>query len=143
MPKSIRRLAGPGVVTLSNGTDLAAVFDRVRLSVAPLRYGGGLNGNVLASLAAGVPCVMSSVAAEGIEWSAELASAVGDTAGRLAELILWLHGDHVACQDAGDAGIAMIRDDFNEARVAWALQDAIDGRRPEVVRERPLLAAAM
>ena len=35
--------------------DLTAAFDRVRLTVAPLRFGAGIKGKVLESFAAGVP----------------------------------------------------------------------------------------
>jgi hypothetical protein len=59
MPAAVRRLAGPGVLALGQVAELAEVFDRVRLTVAPLRYGAGVKGKVLDSLAAGVPCVMS------------------------------------------------------------------------------------
>src|SRR5262249_12332773 len=45
---------------------LDEAFARVRLSVAPLRFGAGVKGKVLESFAAGLPCVMSPVAAEGI-----------------------------------------------------------------------------
>ena len=58
MPEAVRRLARPGVLALGQVADLGEVFDRVRLTVAPLRYGAGVKGKVLDSFAAGVPCVM-------------------------------------------------------------------------------------
>ena len=60
MPPSVQALARRGVAVLGHVADLGAdVFDRVRLTVAPLRYGAGVKGKVLESFAAGVPCVMS------------------------------------------------------------------------------------
>jgi O-antigen biosynthesis protein len=35
--------------------------------LAPLRFGAGVKGKVLLSLAHGVPCVMSAIAAEGLD----------------------------------------------------------------------------
>ena len=40
-------------------------MDRMKLSVAPLRYGAGLKGKVGASMASGLPVVVSEIAAEG------------------------------------------------------------------------------
>jgi Glycosyl transferases group 1 len=56
-----RRIAFAGKVP-----DLATVFDQVRLTVAPLRFGAGIKGKVLESFAAELPCVMTSVAVEGL-----------------------------------------------------------------------------
>jgi hypothetical protein len=46
--------------------DVGPYFDRCKLSIAPLRYGAGVNGKVILSMSYGVPVVASSVAAEGI-----------------------------------------------------------------------------
>lgn len=46
--------------------DVKPYFDRCKLSIAPLRYGAGVNGKVLLSMSYGLPVVASSVAAEGI-----------------------------------------------------------------------------
>lgn len=46
--------------------DVKPYFERCRLSIAPLRYGAGVNGKVILSMSYGVPVVASSVAAEGI-----------------------------------------------------------------------------
>lgn len=42
-------------------------LESLRVTVAPLRYGAGAKGKVASSLAAGVPCVTTSVGAEGME----------------------------------------------------------------------------
>jgi O-antigen biosynthesis protein len=73
--------------------DLTAVFDRVRLTVAPLRFGAGIKGKVLESFAAGVPCVMSPVAAEGLLLTKDMQGLVGEGSEALADLICDLHAD--------------------------------------------------
>jgi glycosyltransferase involved in cell wall biosynthesis len=55
------------VQVLGQIPDLSVIYERVRLTVAPLRFGAGIKGKVLESLAAGVPCVMSQIAAEGLD----------------------------------------------------------------------------
>ncbi len=80
--------------------DLASIFERVRLTVAPLRFGSGVKGKVLASLAAGVPCVMTPVAAEGIALPPELADWTGHSASEIAHRIVSRHADRTACRRA-------------------------------------------
>jgi len=128
MPDAVRRLARPGVVPLGEVADLGGVFDRVRLSVAPLRYGAGVKGKVLDSLAAGVPCIMTPVAAEGLGLPAGLLALVGEDAAQLAALICRLHRNEKAHRQAVRAGRALIRADHNETVVTAALQAAIEGR---------------
>jgi glycosyltransferase involved in cell wall biosynthesis len=41
-------------------------FDNCRLSIAPLRYGAGIKGKIGTSSSYGVPCIATSVAAEGM-----------------------------------------------------------------------------
>ncbi len=128
MPESVRRLAGPGLRPVGQVADLAEVFDRVRLTVAPLRYGAGVKGKVLASLAAGVPCVMSPVAAEGIELSGALLECVGSTAADIAARIVRLHAETAAHDDAVKAGLQLIETWCCDAVVSDALKTAIESR---------------
>src|SRR5207237_638608 len=82
-------------------------FRRVRLTVAPLRYGAGVKGKVLDSLAAGVPCVMSPIAAEGIALPPTLQDLIGQDAAQLASRILQLHSDAAENRAAAEAGLAL------------------------------------
>ena len=143
MPETIRRLARPGLVTLGHVADLSEIFDRVRLTVAPLRYGAGVKSKVLASLAAGVPCVMSPIAAEGIALPPLLSGLVGATPAALAERIVRLHADTAANLAASRAGLALMKEAFAQARVQAALKAAIEGRfQPAPIASRPLNVAA-
>src|SRR5207248_6443440 len=67
MPDEVAALAAPDVVPVGHVPSLDEIFARVRLTIAPLRYGAGLQGKVIDSMAAGIPCVMTSVAAEGLD----------------------------------------------------------------------------
>ncbi len=104
MPDTLRALAGDRIVVDGHVPDLAAVFDRVRLTVAPLSFGAGVKGKVLDSLAAGVPCACTPVAAEGIALPDVLAGLVASDARDLAAIIHRLHADpghNRACSQAG------------------------------------------
>jgi glycosyltransferase involved in cell wall biosynthesis len=139
-PAAVRRLAGPRVSVPGEIDDLRTLFDRVRLTVAPLRFGAGVKGKVLDSLASGVPCAMTPVAAEGIGLPPSLAALIAGDAAGLAALILRLHHDAQAHDAAARAGRALIRAQHDEAVVAAALEAAV-GRRAAV--EEPEGPAAL
>jgi glycosyltransferase involved in cell wall biosynthesis len=101
--------------------DLMEVFSRVRLTVAPLRFGAGVKGKVLESFAAGIPCAMSAVAAEGIPLPPVLQALVAENAEEMARIILKLHCDEAANAAAAEAGLALIAAETTEERVLEAM----------------------
>ena len=82
-----------GLAVLGQVADLDAVFRAVRLTVAPLGFGAGLKAKVLQSFAAGIPCVCSPVAAEGLDLPTELQALVVRDDAAMADMILRLHDD--------------------------------------------------
>ncbi len=129
LPASLRdaaaRIAGRPIEVLGWVEDLDAMMARIRLTVAPLRYGAGLKGKVLDSIAAGVPCICSPIAAEGMDLPAPLDTLIGNTPADMAALILRLHHDSAAYTALCDAGQAWIAGHFSAARIDAALRDAI------------------
>jgi hypothetical protein len=136
MPPAIRGLAGPGVRVAGAVGDLAAdVFRRVRLTVAPLRFGAGIKGKVLDSFAAGVPCAMSEIAAEGLDLPPVLRSLTAADAATLAAIMLRLHDDEIANEEAARAGLALIERDFSDDATVAALGVAIGVAVPAAVKQ--------
>ncbi len=124
LPDSLRTLPDPRIVAVGQVDTLAQVLDGVRLTVAPLAYGAGLKGKVADSLAAGVPCVCSPIAAEGFDLPAPLRALVaGDTEG-LAASIVRLHEDGDAFEACRAAGLEHIRTSFNAGVIEGALRRA-------------------
>lgn len=64
-PEAICALAEKRIQVVGYVADLEAYLRRVRVSVAPLRYGAGMKGKVGQALAAGLPVVTTTVGAEG------------------------------------------------------------------------------
>jgi glycosyltransferase involved in cell wall biosynthesis len=127
MPESLKQLIAPGMAPLGYVADLDGALAQMRLTVAPLRYGAGVKGKVLESLARGVPCVMSRVAAEGLALPDALAHLVGDTAADIAALILNLHDDEVAHASAREAGLDFIARHHSADSILPALKAALGG----------------
>ncbi|KXV32317.1 hypothetical protein AD940_14750 [Gluconobacter thailandicus] len=125
MPDSIHALASDRVRVLGHVQDLGDVLGQARLSVAPLRFGAGIKGKVLESLSAGVPCIMTPVAAEGLNLPKSLQSLLGATAEDLAHQIVTLH----KAEDLSDiiqAGQTYTQAKFSEDAVMAALNIALD-----------------
>ncbi len=121
------RLPGldPRLEILGPTNDLDGLLDSVRLTVAPLRFGAGIKAKVLDSFAAGVPCVMTGIAAEGLPLAGPLAIPVADAADLLAGHILRLHADQTLNERIGEAAARLVADHFNAARVIGALGEAL------------------
>ena len=66
-PPRLLKLAAKDVVIVGFVKDIRNALDKVRVSVAPLRYGAGIKGKVGASMAFGLPVVATKVAAEGMD----------------------------------------------------------------------------
>jgi glycosyltransferase involved in cell wall biosynthesis len=66
-PPEIVALADDRIVVTGLQRDARPFFDRVKLSVAPLRFGAGVKGKINQSMGCGVPVVATSVAVDGID----------------------------------------------------------------------------
>lgn len=126
-PALVQELSGPLVHVLGHVPDLVAAVGRLRLTVAPLRFGAGVKGKVLDSLAARTPCVMTRIAAEGIGLPPVLRSLVSDDPAGLAARIVRLHRDDEAHRAAVRAGVALVRREHSLTAVEAALSAALCG----------------
>lgn len=66
VPPEVETLASDDVIIKGYVKDVSEVFDSCRVFVAPLLSGAGMKGKVLDCIAAGIPSVLSPIAAEGI-----------------------------------------------------------------------------
>jgi O-antigen biosynthesis protein len=124
MPTELTALAAPDIVPLGYVPSIDGVFERVRLTVAPLRYGAGLKGKVLESLASGIPCVMTSVAAEGIDLPSELEMLVADDPELLSQRIAMLCHDEPQYRRVAEAGKAHVLANYSAERVDALIRQA-------------------
>lgn len=104
---------------------LRDVFAQVRLTVAPLRFGAGIKGKVLDSFAAGLPCVMTSIAAEGIPLDRTLRAAVTDDPAAMADLICDVHYQTRLNNRLAKAGRALIESVYTEDAITAALETVV------------------
>jgi glycosyltransferase involved in cell wall biosynthesis len=130
-----RELAHPEIDVLGRVDDLAAVLERIRLTVAPLRFGAGLKDKVLRSLAAGLPCIGTPEALRGMH---ALPAAItnmcqGKIASELAAAIVRLHQHERANTACAQIGLSYIGEFYNQSRIDDLMQEIV---RPVLDRQR-------
>jgi len=126
LPAGIARLlTDVRLKPLGHVADLRPLLAGARLAVAPLRYGAGIKGKVLEAWAAGLPCAMTPIAAEGLPLDATLTGSVAADAHSLAQLILALHIDPIHNAALSRAGRAVLRRHFSQKQVDAALAAAL------------------
>lgn len=90
--KRLRRSRIEGVQVLSWLPDLAQVYDRARIFIAPTRFSAGIPLKVIEAAANGVPAVVSPLVAEQLGWidgkEVEIASSPEEFAARCRRLFL-------------------------------------------------------
>jgi hypothetical protein len=125
MPASLSASARAPVEAVGGVDDLATIFDRVRLTIAPLAFGAGIKGKVLDSLAAGIPCLCTPVAAEGLDLPPLLTAQVATTPSQIAAGIARLHNDEALNPLCSEAGLSYIAENMSDAAIDAALQAAV------------------
>jgi glycosyltransferase involved in cell wall biosynthesis len=130
-PSEIQAYHAParGVEVLGHVGDLSNLYKRVRVAVAPLRFGAGLKGKVVASLAVGLPCVVTSVACEGMPEGWQEAMIAANDAEEFARAIAHVHSDEKLWTRTSDAGVSYARENFSIEAVTEkirALLQALD-----------------
>lgn len=90
-----------------------------------MRYGAGIKGKVLESFAHGLPCVMSEVAAEGLELPKELAWLVARSPREYAEKLVRVHEDEGRNRALSDAGVAYIQRAYGPDAIQKTLNSAV------------------
>jgi O-antigen biosynthesis protein len=130
LPEQIRRLCGNGVTATGYVRDLTEIFDKVRLTVAPLNFGAGIKGKVIESLAAGIPCICTPLAAEGLDFPKALDACVAETAKGLAALICDLHDEQKANEACGRAGLDYVTEIFSDDRLDAGMRRVLGPAAP-------------
>ena len=124
MPEDLRRRDEEGFVAVGHVEDLAAFLDGVRLTVAPLRIGAGVKGKVISSLAHGVPCIVSPIAAEGIE-ALDSGTVLAADPRAFARAIVELHEDAAGWQAHSDAALRWVATNVSVRRARERLRDLL------------------
>jgi glycosyltransferase involved in cell wall biosynthesis len=113
-PEEIRRLAAhPNIDVLGYVEDLEPLFESIRLSIAPLRYGAGIKGKIGSSLCYGVPCIATPIAVEGMGLADNREVLVGATPKEYADKLCRAYADRDLWQRLSRDGVRFARDNYS------------------------------
>lgn len=124
-PPELATLEADNLRVLGFVPDLTPFLHRLRCTVAPLRYGAGVKGKVLESFAHGLPCVMSEVAAEGLDLPRALQWLIARTPREFSNKISEVHEDEAFNSRLGRECLDFIRAGYSGEITQRAVAEAI------------------
>lgn len=93
-PPAISALASDDITIAGFVDQLAPLLDRMRVAVAPLRYGAGVKGKIATAMALGLPNVATTLAIEGMGLHDGVDVLTADTPADMVRAIARLYHDH-------------------------------------------------
>jgi GT2 family glycosyltransferase len=113
MPEAVRRLAGDRIRAVGYVQNLTQFLENCRLTVAPLRYGAGIKGKVISSLAHGVPVIASPLGVEGMGCEHGVHLLVADTTAEWSESVAMAYTNENLWEYLSDNGLALMREAYS------------------------------
>jgi len=138
-PPEVVALAGENVVITGLQQDVSQFFEKVRLSIAPLRFGAGVKGKINQSMAWGVPVVATSVGVEGMELISGEDVLVADEPEEFARALLTLYESPELWNRLSQNGIEKTRSLYSVQVARERLEDLFNNQHvqpAEVLSQR-------
>ncbi|NOT12358.1 MAG: glycosyltransferase [Methylococcaceae bacterium] len=123
-PPEILALAAADVVIVGFVEELNPLLDRMRVSVAPLRFGAGIKGKIGTAMAVGLPVVATTIAAEGMLLTDGEHVLVADQPEDFAEALIRLYQDEALWLSVSESSI-QFADSAWGAEAAWKILASI------------------
>jgi glycosyltransferase involved in cell wall biosynthesis len=125
VPPEIFDLESPETNVVGHVPDLTEYFRRCRLSIAPLRFGAGLKGKVHQSLVRGLPCVTTTIGAEGLGLTSGENILIADDPDAFSRAVASLYQDRSSWERLAAAGRRHMEESFGLERVAAVVRDLL------------------
>jgi hypothetical protein len=105
----------PGIKVVGFVRDLDSILETMRVGVAPLLYGAGIKGKVAMTMGAGIPCVCTDIAAEGMYMQDHVHTIVANETHAFADAVVTLYSDEALWNRLSQNGQRLITRKFSEA----------------------------
>lgn len=125
-PDSIRVRVSDRVVVTGLVPDLTPYFDQARVLVAPLRFGAGIKGKLIESMAKGTPAVATSIASEGMGLTNGEQCIVADTPGAIADSVVRLYDSPDVWLAQQEAGYRFVEERYSSSVAVSLCRAALD-----------------
>ncbi len=122
-PAEVLALASNSVSILGYVRDIAPIFLRSHISVAPLRFGGGIKGKVGEAMAEGLPVVTTLTGVEGLSVTHGVEVMVATDAAEFAEHIIALAAEPGSYARVREAAWHFVESSLSARQVGqWAIE---------------------
>jgi len=106
--------------------DVNEVMQKARVCLAPLRFGAGLKGKLMDAMQNGTPCVMTSIAAEGMFGTLPPNGIIVDEASAFAKASIELYTDADLWEQMSKNGFAVLKSRFDKKEHAKSFHTALN-----------------
>jgi len=127
MPESFKRYAASDVILEGFVESLDDVFESARLMVAPLLSGAGIKGKVLEGMSAGVPQVLTPVAAEATGLSHGVSAMIVEDPQAWVDAIAELYENEERWQQVSDNALSLARNNYSFGNAVKGMAKALEG----------------
>ena len=112
-PQEIIALSSDNIVVLGFVPDITDVMNQVRISINPLRFGAGIKGKLITCMSYGLPCIGTSIAAEGMSLTHEKNILIADTPSAFSDCIINLYSNPSLWEKLSNEGLAFVQQNFS------------------------------
>lgn len=127
-PQLVELMAASRKVTFRGFVqDHRAALRSARVGIVPLRFGAGMKGKICESLCCGLPCVTTSVGAEGMGLRHRETAMIADSPSEFADCVCRLYEDRALWASIAAAGRAHIAALTSPERWAPGVLEAVEG----------------
>jgi len=114
----MKDLAQANIVVAGYLPSMLPMLCSARISVAPLRYGAGMKGKIVESMAAGLPVVTTSTGAAGLSLVDGQNALIADDAAGFGRKVVQLYEDENLWKSLQKAGVELVRRSLTPQTVA-------------------------
>lgn len=125
--EAIANLQAPGIEVVGWEPDIASVYRKARVVVAPLRFGAGVKGKVAEAIEHGVPLVGTTVGVEGIDLEIGRDVVVRDDADGFAAAVVTLLTDDEAWRRMAGRAQPALDQQFSSKTARRQLESMLSG----------------
>jgi glycosyltransferase involved in cell wall biosynthesis len=124
-PPEVIVLAEEDVVVTGYQADVSSYFDRIKLSVAPLRFGADVKGKINQSIGFGVPVVATSLGIEGMDLEDRVHVMVAENPQDFANAVIELYQSEELWRTISAKSVEKIRESYSVEAARRGLQRLI------------------
>ena len=105
--------------------DIEKYIDKMRINIAPLRYGAGAKGKISQALASGLPTIATTVASDGMRLSDNESTLLADDTEAFANAVLALYEDESLWNKLSKNGYDIAATFYSELAVAQEIKSML------------------